>query len=45
MNIGERVACIETKLKTIERLLYLIIAGVGIQATTSYIPLTLSPFL
>jgi|TARA_Y100000034_G_scaffold102087_1_gene126784 hypothetical protein len=38
MNLGERVACIETKLKTIEKLLYILIAAMGIQVGSNVIP-------
>lgn len=39
MKIGERMACVETKLKTIERLIYVVIAGMGIQVGNHFVPL------
>lgn len=45
MNIGERVACIETKLVTIERLLYVILAGLGFQVSSNILPIVISPLL
>ena len=38
MNIGERLACVETKLKTIEKLIYFLVLAVGANAGIDLIP-------
>ena len=44
MNLGERVACLEVELRAMKRLIYIAIAGMGLQTGTNMLPIIAASF-